>query len=114
MAKYGRDVGEEIDFSPTIPHFNERGILGADTEHRWLRMQHLEIAADRNRFRDYRAVVEHQGWHALQWIDRRIFGRLVLVGSNVNLLCRHRDAFFGEKNARAAGIWRQLAVIELH
>ena len=114
VTKHRGYAEHEIHFTAAIPHFHLRDVLCAHAEQRRLRLHRLEITADGDRFGDHRAVVEYQRWHALKWVDRGIFRRLVLLGHDVDLLARQRDAFFGKKNARPARIWRHTAVVELH
>src|SRR5262249_30113696 len=53
MAEDCCHISEEIHFRPSIPHFNDRGILGSNTEHRRLPVQRLKIAAECKRFGNY-------------------------------------------------------------
>src|SRR5260221_3176751 len=114
MAKYRCHVGKEIDLGPSVPHFNDCRILGSDTEQRRLRLQHFEISADRDRFRDDGAIIKNKSGHSLQRVDRRIFRRLVLHQHDIDLLGWYRDAFFSQEYARTPGVWGHFAVIEFH
>ena len=66
------DVGDrkqEVQLEPAIPHLDLRLLQRAPPEQRRLGMERLEIAADGDRFREYRAVVQYQRRHPLQRID---------------------------------------------
>ena len=88
--------------------------FGAGAEQRRLGMELLEIAADRDRFGDDRAVVELERRHALQRVDRGIGGDLCASLPEIDLLGRHRDALFGQEHLDPPGIGRPAAVIKLH
>src|SRR5205814_1434849 len=79
-----------------------------------LGMERFEIAADRDRLGNDRAVIELQGRHPLQRIDRGIGGRLVRQFAQIDLLGRHRDPLFRQEDLDPAGIGRPAPVIELH
>ena len=104
----------EVELHAAVPHLDQRLLLAAAAEQRRLRAQPLEIPADRHRFGDHRAVVEHQRRHALQRVDRRIGRRLVLERAEIDRLDRHAHPLLGEKNANPPRIGRPPAVIELH
>ena len=105
-----------------------RGRIGDDDQSRLLRgdarfgfhlrrrigLQRLEITADGNRFRDHRAVVEHQRRHAHERIDRGVARRFLLQGAEVDLLDRQLDPLFRQKDAGAPRIGRATAVVKLH
>src|SRR6516164_9962909 len=74
VAKYGSHVAKKVNLSSAIPHFHNCGILGPSAEERWLWIQNFKTSADRNRLRDDRTVIEYERGHALQWVDRSIFG----------------------------------------
>src|SRR5262245_6099084 len=97
-----------------IPHLGPRDLQGATAEQRRSGMQRLEVAADRNRFRNYGAIVEDQRRHPHQWINRGESRRLVLQGAEIHLLQRERNALLRQKDARASRIGRAPAVEELH
>jgi hypothetical protein len=114
VAKNMRDRPEQMEFNPPLPHLDHRRLLGPRAEQRWLGVERFEIAADRDRLGNDRAVIELKGRHPLQWIDRGVGGRLVRQFAQIDLLGRHRDPLFRQEDLDPAGIGRPAPVIELH
>ena len=71
-----RDGKEKIELGAPVPHFDLRDFERCAAEKRRLRVQRLEIAANRNRLRNRRAIVQDQNRHALDRIERGEFRRL--------------------------------------
>jgi hypothetical protein len=114
MAKHRCHVGKEIDLGPPVPHFDDGNVFGSDTKQWRVGLKHFEIPANRNRFRNDRAIIKNKSRHPLQRVDRRIFRRLVLHQHDIDLLGRHGDPFFSEEDARSPRVWGHFAVIEFH
>jgi hypothetical protein len=114
VAKNLRYREEQMLLDPPVPHLHHRLLKGAFAEHRRRRMKAFEVAADRDRFGDHGAVVQHQGRNPLERVDGRIGRRFVLHRPEVDLLAGNRDAFFGQIDPHAPRIGRAAAVIELH
>ena len=114
VAKNGGHRCIEIELDAAVPHLDQRLFLAAASEQGRLGPQSLEVAADRDRLRDHRAVVEHQHRQPLHRIERREGVRLVCARAEVDWFDRDIDAFLGQEDAHPPRIWRPAAVIELH
>jgi hypothetical protein len=97
-----------------VPHLDLCHRQGTASEQGRIGMQSLEVAADGDRLRDHRAVVEHQRGNPHERVDRRIGRGLVLQRTKVHLLDRQADVLLGQENPRASRIGRPSAVIKLH
>ena len=78
-----------MQFQAPVPHFDLGYLQCPAPEQRRIGVELLEIAADRDRFRDRDAVVEYQHRHALDRIDRGEGGRLLRHRAEIDLLQRH-------------------------
>jgi hypothetical protein len=97
-----------------LPHLDKRRALCAGAEQRRRRMQRFDVAADRNRLGEDRAIVEDQRGYPLQGIDRGEGRRLVRERAEVDLLGRYCDALFSQKYPHPSWVWCPSPVEELH
>ena len=88
-----------------VPHFDQCALERAAAEQRRIGLQHLEIAADGDRFGDHGAIVKHERRHPLHRIDRGIGGRALLQFAEIDLLGRNLDPLFGQKICAPAADW---------
>src|SRR5215211_2012325 len=59
VAKDMRNRKQQVQLEAAIPHLDARKLQRAASEQRRIGLERLEVAADRDRLRDYRAVVEN-------------------------------------------------------
>src|SRR6202789_395286 len=109
------DGNPVTEFPAPDPHLDQRLLARIAAEQRGLGMQRFEIAADRDRFGDERAVVEFQHRQLPERILLEEFRRLVLAPHQRDALLRHRDALLGKEDAHLARIGRGIVfTIEFH
>lgn len=112
MPERRLDEQIESELDPPVPHFNPRPAGGTPAEQGGLRMQVLEVAADRNRFGNHAAIVENEDRHTLIRIEAREVGLAQRV--EIAMLTLDLDRFFGKKDAHAAGVRRGSRLDDLH
>ena len=103
-----------MQLEAAIPHLDAGKLQRTTPEQRWIGLERLEITADRDRFREHRAVVENERRHALERIDRGIVRRHLRQGAEIDLLHGQRDTLLGQKDSRASRIGRATSVVKLH
>ena len=108
MAEDLGDRQQEMPLHSALPHLDRRPFERRRAEQIRLEMQFLDIAADRDRLADHGPVVEFESRDHLERIDSRELRRLMLERGEVDLDWRDRNAFFGEENAYAARVRREL------
>ena len=54
-----------MQLEAAIPHLDAGKLQRTTPEQRWIGLERLEITADRDRFREHRAVVENEAGQAL-------------------------------------------------
>src|SRR5262245_17007041 len=114
IAKDMGDRKQEMQLEPPVPHLDARHLERAAPEQRRLRLQRLEVAADCDRLRDHRAVIEDQRRHPHDRIDRGEGVRFLLHGAEIDRLDRHLDPLLRQKYPRAPRIGRAPPVVKLH
>src|SRR6266550_7494415 len=109
------DTGNsKMQLETPIPHLDAGKLQRTAPEQRRIGLERLEITADRDRFRDHRAVVENERRHALERVNRGIGRRHLLHGAEIDLLHGQRDTLLGQKDPRAPRIGRAASVVKLH
>src|SRR5580692_2404694 len=101
------DRHEQRQLDPPIPHLDVGLIECALAKQRWLRMEQLEVAADRDALGEMPAVIELEHGNPA---ERVLFQKLRLAVDaleDIDFLERDADSFFREENAHAAWIGRK-------
>jgi hypothetical protein len=74
VAEAAGGVREHAELHAALPHLDERLVARVDAEQRRLRVEALEVQADRDRLGEDRAVVELEDRHAAERVLGQIFG----------------------------------------
>jgi hypothetical protein len=77
-------------------------------------MQLLKIATYRDRFRDYRTVVEFKERHAVERVHRGEGLLELLVVAYVELYGEKLKALLGQEHSNAFGVGSRAEIVELH
>ena len=99
-----RNRSEEPLLYATVPHFDVCPAGRAAPEKRRLWVQLLKVAANSDRLRDCRTVIEEQYRHALHRIDGREFRGLQVPRHEIDPLEGYFDPLLREKDTNTTGV----------
>ena len=106
---------KEFKFHATIPHLDNRLVLGVYAHERRVGMEFFKIAADRPTFGNAGAVVEFehgQGAHGV--LLRPEFLTAIDRVDDINLFVWDLDAFFRNEYPHPAWVGRGCCVMDFH
>jgi hypothetical protein len=110
----GTDLGPEFEFEDAIVHLDPAEFIGCATEQIRLWLQRLEISTDGNAFTDVLPVIGFQSRNLAAGVLFQKIRLFVRAAHHVDLDQFHRDAFFRDEDAHAAGIGCIRDVVEFH